>query len=159
MSHHLEVVAFDGDAFSLTFPLTLTPRFTAGSPHDSARITPPLARPGSPAFPRASLGVRIDAGVPVDTVESDTHAIETFHDGGNSAASNSDLRIVTLPAVMMTGSASFAVAVAVAGVGAAAAGLLCANTAGAASASAMTMSVFFTSSPCTLDVLYLDSGS
>ena len=78
---YLQEVTFDGDAFSLTFPLTLTPRFTTGSPHDSARITPPLARPGSPAFPRASLGVRIDAGVPVDTVESDSHAIETFRDG------------------------------------------------------------------------------
>ena len=79
---YLQEIAFDGDAFSLTFPLTLTPRFTTGPREDSARISPPLASPGSAAFPRASLVVRIDAGVPVDTVESDTHAIGTFHDGG-----------------------------------------------------------------------------
>ncbi len=79
---YLQEIAFDGDEFGLSFPLTLTPRFTTGPRDDSDRITPPIARPSSPAFPRASLSVRIDAGVPLDTVESDSHAIQTFRDGG-----------------------------------------------------------------------------
>jgi Ca-activated chloride channel homolog len=78
---YLQEIGFDGEAFSLSFPLTLTPRFRTGPRRDSDRITPPFTAPGSPAIPRARLSVRIDAGVPLDTVESDSHEIQTIPDG------------------------------------------------------------------------------
>jgi Ca-activated chloride channel family protein len=78
---YLQEIAYDDGEFGLSFPLTFTPRFKTNAAGDADRVTPPFASPGSAAFPRAALTVRIDAGVPIERVMSDSHAIRDYWDG------------------------------------------------------------------------------
>src|SRR5437879_1155292 len=78
---YLQEIAYAGGEFSLSFPLTFTPRFATGGASDGARITPSFVRPDAAAFPRATLVARLDAGAPLQAVASDSHAITTRRDG------------------------------------------------------------------------------
>jgi Ca-activated chloride channel family protein len=78
---YLQEIVYAGGEFSLSFPLTFTPRFATGGAGDSSRVTPPFARPDTAGTPRATLVARLDAGVPLQAVESDSHAIVTRRDG------------------------------------------------------------------------------
>ncbi len=79
---YLQELSYDNGEFSLAFPLTFTPRFETGAGAQASRISPPFARPGSAALPRATLRVRIDAGgIPIHQVESASHTVRTFWDG------------------------------------------------------------------------------
>ncbi|OLC56508.1 MAG: marine proteobacterial sortase target protein, partial [Acidobacteria bacterium 13_1_40CM_4_69_4] len=78
---YLQEIAYAAGEFSLSFPLTLTPRFTTGGAGDGGRVTPAFARAGAAVFPRAALVARIDAGAPLQEVESDSHPISTRRDG------------------------------------------------------------------------------
>ncbi len=78
---YLQEIDYDDGEFALSFPLTFTPRFATNAVGDADRVTPPFASAGSAAFPRAALTVRIDAGVPIERVVSDSHAIRDFWDG------------------------------------------------------------------------------
>lgn len=74
-------------AFSLSLPLTLTPRYRAsGSPQDAPTAEPPI--PAAAAMiaqqglePTVSLSGWLDAGLPLAALESPTHAIEVSRDG------------------------------------------------------------------------------
>ncbi len=78
---YLQEVAYDGGEFGLSFPLTFTPRFTSGGAADGTRIGSPFVRRGAASFPRARIVVRLNAGVPLRKVDSESHAIETWWDG------------------------------------------------------------------------------
>ncbi len=78
---YLQEIAYEGGAFSLSFPLTFTPRCPTGGATDSERLSPPFARANAPDFPRATLVARIDAGVPLQDVASDSHPITTRYEG------------------------------------------------------------------------------
>ncbi|PYT13069.1 MAG: marine proteobacterial sortase target protein [Acidobacteria bacterium] len=78
---YLQEIVYAGGEFSLSFPLTFTPRFATGGARDNDRVTPPFARPDAAGFPRATLVARIDAGAPLQAVQSDSHAIVTRRDG------------------------------------------------------------------------------
>jgi len=98
-------VRYDRGEFSLMFPSTLTPRYNPGARRDggaaplgtaaaslaranrprvvkdsgsrvrdAARITPPVLLDGSGPF--LDIKVALDAGMPLDTVESPSHSIE-----------------------------------------------------------------------------------
>jgi len=74
-------ISYDRGEFGLSFPLTFTPRFTTDGAADSDRLTPPFARADLASFPQARLVARIDAGAPLQAVESDSHPITTRWDG------------------------------------------------------------------------------
>ena len=78
---YLQEVAYDAGEFGLSFPLTFTPRFTTGGAADGARVTSPFVRRGAASFPRARIVVRLNAGVPLRMVESESHSIETWWEG------------------------------------------------------------------------------
>jgi Ca-activated chloride channel family protein len=79
---YLEEASYDDGTFGLSFPLTFTPRFSTGGAADGARVTSPCVRRGSASLPRARIVVRLDAGVQLRKVESESHALETWWDGG-----------------------------------------------------------------------------
>jgi Ca-activated chloride channel family protein len=78
---YLQEVAYADGEFSLSFPLTFTPRFATGGAADGARVTSPFVRRGAASFPRARIVARLNAGVPLQQVDSESHSIETWWDG------------------------------------------------------------------------------
>jgi Ca-activated chloride channel family protein len=70
-----EVDLRDG-VYSLRMPLTYTPRY---DPRRSGNG--PRARAGAPAAPRVSLTARVEVGVPLEDVRSDSHDLATRWEG------------------------------------------------------------------------------
>ncbi len=87
-----EDARYDRGRFSLRFPLVVGPRFIPGAPvasgfdgtgwaantnevSDAARITPPVASPGSGREHPVMLRAEIDAGFPLDSVSSPSHPL------------------------------------------------------------------------------------
>lgn len=94
---YVETLKYDGGTYEFVFPMTVGPRYNPGnatgktgggfSPDttqvpDASRITP------MPALTRAghdiSISVNLDAGVPVETVNSNSHQIESAMRSANS---------------------------------------------------------------------------
>jgi Ca-activated chloride channel family protein len=85
---------YDGNRFSLRFPMVVGPRYLPGGRRlvaDAARITPPVLRPGweEGRTNGVSIRVELDAGVPLGHVESAYHPVVV-------AAPSPSRRVVTL---------------------------------------------------------------
>ncbi|MBI2566273.1 MAG: marine proteobacterial sortase target protein [Candidatus Schekmanbacteria bacterium] len=80
----VDEVSYEAGAFSLAFPFTLTPRFTSAAADASAadRVSPPFASSSSGPAPKGIISVRIDAGVPLTEVTSDSHPIHAIERDG-----------------------------------------------------------------------------
>jgi len=92
-----ETLAFDEGEVRLRFPLVVGPRYIPGQPQagqaldgeprghgsaldtnevaDASRITPPVAGPGEPWRHPVRIDVDVDAGFPVDEIQSRYHAV------------------------------------------------------------------------------------
>ena len=85
-----QTLRFADGAFSLTFPLAITPRYVPGTPlamplaadgrlpdtdevDDASRITPPLVHPRHGKVNPVTLTVHVEAGVPLGRIESRHH--------------------------------------------------------------------------------------
>ena len=86
-----QTLRFADGAFSLRFPLAITPRYVPGTPlsmpleaagwsantdvvDDASRITPPVANPRHGKVNPVTLAVHLDAGVPLARIASRYHA-------------------------------------------------------------------------------------
>ncbi|MBI4964817.1 MAG: VWA domain-containing protein [Desulfomonile tiedjei] len=89
---YVEVLNYEDGAFRFVFPMVVGPRFIPGKPEgkqgtgwakdtasvpDASRITPPVAEEGQRAGHDIDITVSIDAGVPVDKVDSLLHEVDT----------------------------------------------------------------------------------
>lgn len=82
-------VHYRDGAFSLSLPLTLTPRYLPGRGADQAAPRDPHALPvaaaaheaGSALPPSVTLQVEIEAGLPLQSVDSPTHAVSVSAEG------------------------------------------------------------------------------
>ena len=89
---YVEVLNYEDGSFKFVFPMVVGPRFIPGTPEgkqgtgwsedtpavpDASRITPPVAEEGQRAGHDIDITVSVDAGVPVEKVESLLHQIET----------------------------------------------------------------------------------
>jgi Ca-activated chloride channel homolog len=90
---YVETLSYDDGIYSVVFPMVVGPRYIPGQPTaqvpslgegwaydtdqvpDAAHITPPFVKPGSRSGHDLSLSVTIDAGVPIQQVQSKTHDI------------------------------------------------------------------------------------
>ncbi|MDH5429672.1 MAG: VIT domain-containing protein, partial [Nitrospirota bacterium] len=93
---YVETLSYDGGTYSVMFPMVVGPRYIPGQPigevspvhplgggwaydtdqvPDASHITPPVLRPGTRSGHDLSLSVKIDAGVPIQQVQSNTHEI------------------------------------------------------------------------------------
>ena len=104
--HYLQQVDYRDGVFNLHFPMTLTPRFIAGIPRantdeselvatgtgwatathlvpDASRISPPqLARTDTAQQQNtAAIKVSLDAGLPLEKIDSLYHTVRTLRDG------------------------------------------------------------------------------
>ncbi len=87
-----EDVHYDKGRFNLRFPMVVAPRFIPGTAHvegfsgagwavdtnevpDAARITPPILDPATPLSHPVTIRVEIDAGFPLEEIESSSHPV------------------------------------------------------------------------------------
>lgn len=95
---YFERLVYESGFYEYALPLVVGPRYIAGQPiapdHESAgcqcptdrvpdadRITPPTLSPGEHAPQDVGLTVRLDAGMPIQNLRSDTHDIRVEDDG------------------------------------------------------------------------------
>lgn len=76
-----ETLRYDGNRFSLRFPMVVGPRYVPAGPlrvADSGRITPPVIRPGTEGERTNAVSIRVelDAGFPVTGLQSPYHRID-----------------------------------------------------------------------------------
>jgi Ca-activated chloride channel homolog len=118
-----QTVRYDAGRFVLRFPMVVGPRYVPGTPlgsragsgwapdtdvvPDASRITPPVAHPAQGPINPVSLRAEVDAGLPLATVESSSHAIRTRPLGGGrveielqetSVAADRDFELTWAPA-------------------------------------------------------------
>lgn len=81
-----QTLRYDQGRYSLRFPMVVGPRYLPASmdPVDAARISPAVLRPNenNAMHNPVSLKVEVQAGVPLEMLNSPTHAIDTESCGG-----------------------------------------------------------------------------
>ncbi|MDH4194672.1 MAG: VIT domain-containing protein [Nitrospirota bacterium] len=104
---YVETLPYDGGVYSVVFPMVVGPRYIPGQPivqapslgggwaydtdqvPDASRITPPVLKPGIRSGHDLSLAVKIDAGVPIQHIQSPSHDIEATQ----STSSQADIHL------------------------------------------------------------------
>lgn len=97
---YVEVLNYEDGYFRFVFPMVVGPRFIPGRPDgkqgtgwsedttsvpDASRITPPVAEKGQRAGHDIDIAVSIDAGVPIEKVQSLLHEVEIEQKAKNKA--------------------------------------------------------------------------
>jgi Ca-activated chloride channel family protein len=72
---YVETVEYEDGSYRFTFPMVVGPRYSPRGLADAARVTPPVTPPGTRAGHDISVAVTLDAGVPIDALESATHEV------------------------------------------------------------------------------------
>lgn len=88
---YVETLKYEDGSYEFVFPMVVGPRYIPGAPvagggttqvPDAGKITPPIAE--TRAGQDISIEVALDAGVPVESVESKTHAVDSAMLSANS---------------------------------------------------------------------------
>jgi Ca-activated chloride channel family protein len=82
---YVETVPYEAGAYSFNFPMVVAPRYIPRRVPDAARITPPVTPQGTRAGHDISVEVSVDAGVPIDSLESKTHDVTVERPGSHQA--------------------------------------------------------------------------
>lgn len=100
----VETLSYDAGVYSVVFPMVVGPRYIPGQSiaqappldgdwaydtdqvPDASRITPPVLKPGTRSGHDVSLSVKIDAGVPIQHIQSPSHDIEVTQATSSQAA-------------------------------------------------------------------------
>jgi Ca-activated chloride channel family protein len=97
---YLERLPYDAGTYSFAFPMVVGPRYMPGNSvgrsgggwsqdtdrvPDASRISPPVAVPGTRAGHDLSIEVKLDAGLPLDSVYSSSHDVDTVRAGDHGA--------------------------------------------------------------------------
>lgn len=78
---YLQTATFDAGRFELRVPMTLTPRYVPPGVSDAGRISPPVRTGEASDSHRATVGVSIDAGLPIAEAGSASHELTSAWDG------------------------------------------------------------------------------
>lgn len=89
---YVETLKYEDGAYEFVFPMVVGPRYIPGTPTtpqnsnggamgsdqvpDASRISPPIVPEGMRVGHDVSLDITIDAGVPIDSLASKTHAVD-----------------------------------------------------------------------------------
>ncbi|MEO8324947.1 MAG: VIT domain-containing protein [Nitrospirota bacterium] len=100
---YVETLSYENGVYSVVFPMVVGPRYIPGQPiaqvyplgegwaydteqvPDASHITPPVLEPGTRSGHDLSMSVKIDAGVPIQQVQSKTHQIIVDHPTASQA--------------------------------------------------------------------------
>jgi len=88
---YTDSLKFEGGDYEFVFPMVVGPRYIPGTPlsssgdtdqvPDASRITPPVLKPGMRSGHDINVTVAIDAGVPLQSVQSTSHQIQVQETG------------------------------------------------------------------------------
>ncbi|MBK7704507.1 MAG: VWA domain-containing protein [Acidobacteria bacterium] len=73
---YVETLKYDDGSYEFVFPMTVSPRYSPGSVADSSKISPVYAE--TRAGHDISIEVNLNAGVPVESIRSTSHEIDTL---------------------------------------------------------------------------------
>ncbi|MDJ0866653.1 MAG: VIT and VWA domain-containing protein [Myxococcota bacterium] len=75
--HYVETLEYEAGAFEFAFPTVVGPRFVPGADRvpDADRIAPPATPQGTRAGHDLAIEVDVDAGVPIEAIESALHEV------------------------------------------------------------------------------------
>lgn len=97
---YVETLKYEDGAYEFVFPMVVAPRYVPGTPvsrrqrgaaanttkvPDASRITPPVAPKGMRAGHDIAVEVSLDAGVPIDALQSSSHEIDVERQTSGSA--------------------------------------------------------------------------
>lgn len=90
---YVEYLKFEDNTYEFSFPMVVGPRYIPGRPAgqgatqvpDADRITPPVTPEGTRAGHDISLAVALDAGLPINNLESVLHAVDIERPGETKA--------------------------------------------------------------------------
>lgn len=97
---YVETLKYEDGTFEFVFPMVVGPRYIPGQPTttqgtgwssdtdqvpDASRITPPVTPPGTRAGHDISLTVHLDAGLPIQDIESRLHKVAIERNGDSQA--------------------------------------------------------------------------
>lgn len=93
---YVEYLNYEGGEYEFSFPMVVGPRYIPGAVEcrtpagtvqvpDAGRITPPLTPEGIRAGHDISLRVEMDAGVPIQAIQSVLHEVDVIRNSGNKA--------------------------------------------------------------------------
>lgn len=97
---YVETLRYEAGSYDWVFPMVVGPRYIPGNPigqsgggsapdtdrvPDASRISPPIAAKGTRAGHDISVQVKLDAGLPLDSVASPSHDVTTDRPSSNSA--------------------------------------------------------------------------
>ncbi len=84
---YVGTLKYEEGRYEFSFPMVVGPRYNPrGAVPDASTITPPIMKPGMRAGHDISIQVKLDAGVPVDSIESKTHDVDVERSGTSGAA-------------------------------------------------------------------------
>jgi Ca-activated chloride channel homolog len=97
---YVERLGYEDGTYTFNFPMVVGPRYIPGNPvgrqaggwaedtdrvPDASRITPNVAVPGTRAGHDINVEVKLDAGLPIDTLQSATQDVDIVRSGANGA--------------------------------------------------------------------------
>jgi Ca-activated chloride channel family protein len=97
---YVETLKYEDGSYTFVFPMVVAPRYIPGAPTsagaggtspnttqvpDASKITPPVTPKGTRAGHDISVDVTLDAGVPVESIESKSHEIDVERANSESA--------------------------------------------------------------------------
>ncbi|HKC66415.1 MAG TPA: VIT domain-containing protein [Pyrinomonadaceae bacterium] len=97
---YVETLKYEDGSYQFVFPMVVAPRYIPGTPTgagaggtqplttqvpDASRITPPVTPKGTRAGHDISVDVTLDAGVPIESIESKSHEIDVERPNVGSA--------------------------------------------------------------------------
>ncbi|MCW5981692.1 MAG: VWA domain-containing protein [Bryobacteraceae bacterium] len=82
---YVETLNYEEGSYEFSFPMVVGPRYIPRQVSDGSRITPPVTKEGTRAGHDLSLTVKLDAGLPVDRIDSKSHEIDMERRGLNGA--------------------------------------------------------------------------
>ncbi|MEP6924996.1 MAG: TonB family protein [Pyrinomonadaceae bacterium] len=74
---YVETLKYDAGTYEFVFPTVVAPRYNPSQVADANKISPPVAPAEMRAGHDISIEVALDAGVPVESIASKSHQIET----------------------------------------------------------------------------------
>ncbi len=84
---YVEYLEYEDGEYAFSFPMVVGPRYIPGTVQvpDAGRISPPVTPEGVRAGHDISLRVEMDAGVPIQAIQSVLHEVDVTRNGGNKA--------------------------------------------------------------------------
>jgi len=82
---YVQVLKYDKGEFEFSFPMVVGPRFTDAKTPDPDKVSPPITPKGTRSGQTISLDVSLDAGAPLQEVQSVLHQVQVKRPGTGKA--------------------------------------------------------------------------